>query len=71
MKVGKIVDGYKTPPNPKDISLDGELVQLVPLKAEKHSLNLFEANIKDKEGNIYISADKKGIYKISFIDFRS
>ena len=53
MKVGKIVDGYKTPPNPKDISLDGELVQLVPLKAEKHSLNLFEANIKDKEGNIW------------------
>ena len=53
MKVGKIVDGYKTPPNPKDISLDGELVKLVPLKAEKHSLNLFEANIKDKEGNIW------------------
>ena len=26
---------------------------------------------EDKEGNIYISADKKGIYKISFIDFRS
>ena len=27
MKVGKIVDGYKTPPNPKDISLD-EMKQL-------------------------------------------
>ena len=50
MKVGEILDGYKTPPNPKDISLDGELVKLVPLKAEKHSFNLFEANIKDKEG---------------------
>ncbi len=50
MKVGEIVEGYKTPPNPKDISLDGKRVKLVPLKAEKHSFNLFEANIKDKGG---------------------
>ena len=26
---------------------------------------------EDEEGNIYVSADKKGIYKISFIDFRN
>ena len=25
----------------------------------------------DKNGDIYVSADKKGIYKISFIDFRN
>ena len=26
---------------------------------------------EDKDGNIYISADKKGIYKLSFIRFRN
>ena len=26
---------------------------------------------EDKNGDIYVSADKKGIYKISFIDFRN
>jgi len=26
---------------------------------------------EDKEGNIYISADKKGIYKLSFVHFRN
>ena len=26
---------------------------------------------EDKEGNIYISADKKGIYKLSFVYFRN
>ena len=25
---------------------------------------------EDKNGNIYISADKQGIYKLSFIEFR-
>ena len=25
---------------------------------------------EDKNGNIYVSADKKGIYKLSFVDFR-
>ena len=50
LKVGEIVDDYNIPPHPKDISLDGDLVQLVPLKVEKHSFDLFEANTKDKEG---------------------
>ena len=26
---------------------------------------------EDKEGSIYVSADKKGIYKLSFVDFRN
>ena len=26
---------------------------------------------EDENGSIYISADKKGIYKISFIEFRN
>ena len=26
---------------------------------------------EDKNGNIYVSADKKGIYKLSFVDFRN
>ena len=26
---------------------------------------------EDKDGNIYISADKQGIYKLSFIQFRN
>ena len=26
---------------------------------------------EDKEGNIYISADNKGIYKLSFVYFRN
>ena len=25
---------------------------------------------EDKNGNIYVSADKKGMYKLSFVDFR-
>jgi len=25
---------------------------------------------EDKDGNIYVSADKKGIYKLSFVQFR-
>ena len=31
-----------------------------------------EKNIlyEDKEGNIYVSVDKKGIYKITFTNFR-
>ena len=32
----------------------------------KHN-ELFE----DKDGNIYVSADMKGIYKLSFVDFRN
>ena len=54
MKVGEIVDDYKTPPNPKGISLEGKLVYLAPLKAEKHSSDLFNANTKDKEGENWI-----------------
>ena len=26
---------------------------------------------EDKNGHIYVSADKKGIYKLSFVDFRN
>ena len=33
--------------------------------------NCFDAILCDKEGNIYISADKKGIYKLSFVHFRN
>ena len=38
------------------------------------SLRHFVTNAKnelyeDGEGNIYVSADKKGIYKLSFVDF--
>ena len=54
MKVGEIVDDYKTPPNPKGISLEGALVYLAPLIAEKHSSDLFNANTKDKEGENWI-----------------
>ena len=54
MKVGEIVDDFNTPPNPKEISLEGKLVQLVPLKAEKHSFDLFDANTKDTEGKNWI-----------------
>ena len=26
---------------------------------------------EDNDGNIYVSADRKGIYKLSFVDFRN
>ena len=42
----------------------GDLVLRHFITDEKN--RLFE----DEEGNIYISADKKGIYRISFTNFR-
>ena len=35
MKIGEIVDNFKVPPHPSNIILEGNLVRLEPLKAEK------------------------------------
>ena len=50
-------------------------VEKIHLRADLR-LRHFVTNSKnelyeDKEGNIYVSADKKGIYKLSFINFRN
>ncbi len=50
MELGPLVADFKPPPHPKGISLDGKLVQLVPMKAEEHAEALFEANQLDTEG---------------------
>ena len=50
MELGPRVAGFKPPPHPKGISLDGKLVQLVPMEAEEHAEALFEANQLDTEG---------------------
>ena len=49
MKIGEIVDNFKVPPHPSNIILEGNLVRLEPLKADKHSVHLFESNAMDKE----------------------
>ena len=38
------LSNYTPPPQPKGIQLDGHLVRLEPLDAEKHGADLFEAN---------------------------
>ena len=49
MELGPLVADFKPPPHPKGISLDGKLVQLVPMEAEEHAEALFEANQLDTE----------------------
>ena len=50
MKQGEIVSKYKTPPHPKGISLEGDLVILRPLKASQFAEELFKANSIDEKG---------------------
>ena len=50
MELGPRVADFKPPPHPKGISLDGKLVQLVPIEAEEHAEALFEVNQLDTEG---------------------
>ena len=50
MELGPLVADFKPPPHPKGISLDGKLVQLVPMEAKEHAEALFEANQLNKEG---------------------
>ena len=41
MELGPLVADFKPPQHPKGISLDGKLVQLVPMEAEEHAEALF------------------------------
>ena len=41
------------------------------LKARHFVTNSKNELYEDKDGNIYISADRQGIYKLSFIKFRN
>ena len=51
MKKGEVVSGFKVPPHPKGISIDGKLVSIKPLIANEFAEELFMANALDKEGN--------------------
>ena len=50
MKKGEVVSGFKAPPHPKGISIDGKLVSIKPLIANEFAEELFMANALDKEG---------------------
>ena len=50
MKKGEVLEGFKVPPHPKGISLDGKFVSLKPLIASEFAEELFMANALDKEG---------------------
>ena len=50
MELGPLVADFIPPSHPKGISLDGKMVQLVPMEAEEHAEALFEANQQDTEG---------------------
>ena len=51
MKKGEVVSGFKVPPHPKGISIDGKLVSIKPLIANEFAEELFMANALDREGN--------------------
>ena len=50
MKKGEILNGFKAPPHPKGISIDGKLVSIKPLIANEFAEELFMANALDKDG---------------------
>ena len=50
MKKGEVVSGFKVPPHPKGISIDGKLVSIKPLIANEFAEELFMAKALDKEG---------------------
>ena len=50
MKKGEVVSGFKVPPHPKGISIEGKLVSIKPLIANEFAEELFMANALDKEG---------------------
>lgn len=50
MKKGEVVSGFKVPPHPKGISINGKLVSIKPLIANEFAEELFMANALDKEG---------------------
>jgi len=50
MQADFIVNGFTPPPHPKGIELTGHTVTLEPLNVSKHSKDLFEANLLDREG---------------------
>ena len=50
MKTGDRVENFTAPPSPKGVTIDGDLVSLVPLNAGQHAADLFAANSKDSEG---------------------
>ena len=45
-------------------------IYLGDLKLRHFVTNKKNELYQDEEGSIYVSADKKGIYKVSFSDFR-
>ena len=47
-----------------------EIVKLDNLVLRHFVTNELNELYEDKNGDIYLSADKKGIYKISFLNFR-
>ena len=47
-----------------------EKIYLGDLKLRHFVTNKKNELYQDEEGSIYVSADKKGIYKVSFSDFR-
>ena len=51
MKLGDKIDNYKIPLHPKGITLFGDLVNLEPLNANQHSIDLFKSNKIDVDGD--------------------
>ena len=49
MKFGETINKFSEPPHPKGILIEGKLVSLRPLVADKHSEELFLSNALDKE----------------------
>jgi len=49
MKFGETINKFSEPPHPRGISIEGKLVSLRPLVADKHSEELFLSNALDKE----------------------
>lgn len=51
--IGEAVPGWKPPPVPARIALEGRYARLEPLNAEAHARSLFEAYSADTEGRMW------------------
>ena len=48
--MSKNLKNFKLPPHPKNISLIGKTVNLLPLNSDKHYNDLYSSQLIDKEG---------------------
>jgi RimJ/RimL family protein N-acetyltransferase len=51
--IGSALPAWRAPPRPEPVTLPGRLCRLEPLDVERHSAQLHEANLFDREGRMW------------------